>query len=158
MDHVFCIIMVHPLVSNKNKVRVMLTHTPALTVAVHNQRRTQNHETRAFAPYWRLVLTAGPFVPSERAVCYATDVVHGTRGVESKIDWAQQLAAQYGVTCRTDDCPLDPGDPALYLAAAGAPPTYLAALQVLLRAQLVLETYWNTSALPALLAEYEGFS
>jgi hypothetical protein len=157
-DHLYCMIMVHPLVSNKNKVRVMLTHLPMCAVALHNQCRTRNRETHHFAPYWRLVLVVGPFALPEHAVCYTMDVMHGTRGPRSKIIWAQELAQQYNVQCRAEDVVMTADEATAYLTAVHAPAAYLDALQELIRAHAVLQTYWDTSSLPALLAQNEGFA
>jgi hypothetical protein len=92
------------------------------------------------APNWRLKFAAGAFWLDERALHFADDLVHGTRGPNSKYWRAMRLAGHYGVCSYSEDVE-PPGGLAQFLRAAGAPPAYLDALRRFEEADAVLQAY-----------------
>jgi hypothetical protein len=123
----YCALMGHPFDGlYKKDTYTFVDADPVHAVVLHNRRLVNNKETRAVAPFWRLVVAVGPFASPDAAAAFGRDWVHNTRGAASKRRRGIALAKERGVPYYTEQRRRTPAQTAAYLRAH-APRVYLKA-------------------------------
>ena len=138
---VYCVILTHPFLTEskagKESVVILTTH-PFRAVAMRNHRAVDFRDAlKARAPFIYPEFVAGPFPEAafpEGAMAFASRVVVGRRGLDSKVRHACELALKQNVPCYHIQ-QLPPAGVRRYLMDAGAPDEYLTTLATLKEAE-----------------------